>query len=138
MIAVPLLALLASPGPCSVGSEFMPPLCPTGLPPVASVRITAQGVTRWQETNLPPDCPRFHLNEAQAKRFFRHARRAEARDVHYTLSESPCVVRGNIVFSDGSRGNWQIDSLAVGWLDRPRHPRLTLYCRSCRSAPWMQ
>lgn len=29
-------------------------------------------------------------------------------------------------------------SLALGWLDRPHRPRLTLYCPSCRSARWMQ
>ena len=138
MIALSLFALLASTGPCSAGSEFEPPLCPTGLPPVARLHVTAQGVTRWKEAAPAPDCPRFRLTEAQAKRFFRHARRADARDVHYTLPESACVVRGSIVFADGTHGRWQVDSFALGWLDRPHHSRLTPYCRSCQRAPWMQ
>lgn len=137
MIALSVLALLTSAGPCSAGGEFEPQLCPTGLPRVVSVHIVAQGITRWKDPDPAPDCPHFRMTEAEAKYFFRHARSADPREVHYALPESACVVRGSVTFADGSHGSWQVDSFALGWLDRPRRPRLTLYCRRCQSAPWM-
>lgn len=73
--------------------------------------------------------------EADVGLFFRGARKAYARAVHFTLSESPCVVQGHVRFADGTDGRWQIDRFALGWLDRPGYLRTILYCRSCRRMP---
>jgi hypothetical protein len=138
MIGAALVAMIAAGTACTAGGEFEPPLCPTGLARVAAVRTQDQGQTLWKEAAPAPPCDRFRLSEAQVKRFFRLARKADPRAVHFTLPESPCVVRGTARFADGSHGVWQIDQFALGWLDRPRHPRMTLYCKACGEAPWSQ
>ena len=135
LAAIVAVSLAAMGGPCSAGGEFEPPLCPTGLARVAEVRIEAQGVAIWQDADSS-SCPGFRLDAAHVRRFFRGARRAAPRDVHFTLPESPCVVLGHVGFADGTGGRWSIDRHGLGWLDRPGRPRLTLYCRGCRTRPW--
>ena len=130
------VTVLAAAGPCTPGGEFEPSLCPTGLPPVASVRIEQQGVAVWTDPT-EASCRGFRLSEGQVRRFFRDARRAEAEAVHYTLPESPCSVLGRVVFEDGSTGSWRLDRFGLGWLDRTGG-RMVLYCRSCRRFPWTQ
>lgn len=129
------MAVLAA-APCTPGSEFEPSLCPTGLAPVASLRIERQGVAVWNDPTEAP-CHGFRLTERQVRRFFRDARRAEAEAVHHTLPESSCSVLGRVVFTDGSAGSWRLDRFGLGWLDRAG-VRTVLYCRGCRSAPWRQ
>lgn len=138
MLAILLSLLAATTSPCSQGGELEPPLCPTGLARVAYLGIEKQGVAIWPTDALDPPCRGFNLTEADARGFFRQARKADASAVHSTLPESPCVVRGYVRFADGTDGHWQIDRFALGWLDRPGHPRMTLYCRRCRRAPWAQ
>ncbi|MFD1950448.1 hypothetical protein ACFSGX_06670 [Sphingomonas arantia] len=131
-----LVALLAATA-CTSGSEFEPPLCPAQLPAVAEIRIEEQGATLWKTTGEPP-CADFRPTLADVRSFFRGAKSADRRDVHYTLSESGCVARGAVRFADGSRGRWQVDRFALGWLDRAGRPRLTLYCPQCHRRPWRQ
>ncbi|WP_260599972.1 hypothetical protein [Sphingomonas endolithica] len=139
MATFPLLALLLGAGPaCTPGSEFEPPLCPTRLPRVTAIRVSAQGVVLWKEIEPAFPCRRFRLNEAHVRRYLRDARQADRAAVHYTLAESNCAVRGTVRFADGTDGQWQIDRYALGWLDRPGHARMTLYCRGCEGAPWGQ
>lgn len=52
---------LLTGGLCTKGGEFEPPLCPTGLPLVASVRIEQQGVAVWTAPG-GPSCRRFRLS----------------------------------------------------------------------------
>jgi hypothetical protein len=130
-------ALLTAALGCTHGSEFEPPLCPAHLPAVAAVRIERQGFARWPRSDEPA-CTGFRLTDEDVRRFFRHARQADARDVHYTLPESACVARGTIRFVNGGSGRWQIDRFGLGWLDRAGQVGITLYCRSCRTHPWAQ
>ena len=129
--------VLAGAGPCTDGSEFEPPLCPPGLPPIASVRIERQGVAIWTEPD-GASCRQFRLSERQVRRFFRDARQAEAEAVHHTLPESPCSALGQVVFANGSVGSWRLDRYGLGWLDRPDGRKMVLYCRECRTFPWQQ
>ena len=99
------MMVLVAAGPCTRGTEFEPPLCPAGLPAVASLRIKQQSVAVWSPSGQQ-SCQQFRLSERQVGRFFRDARRAEASAVHYTLPESPCSVLGEVVFADGSVGIW--------------------------------
>lgn len=138
MLALLLSVLAASAGPCARGGEFEPPLCPTGLTRIVALRSEVRGFAIWPEDALDSPCHGFVLTETDARRFFRGAREADALAVHYTLPESPCVVQGHVRFADGTDGRWQIDRYALGWLDRPGRPRMILYCRRCRRAPWMQ
>ncbi|WP_458095905.1 hypothetical protein [Roseomonas sp. WA12] len=131
------MTVLAAAGSCTAGDEFEPPLCPTGLPPVTSVRIEKQGVAIWTDPD-GASCRGFRLSERQVRRFFRNARQAEAAAVHYTLPESPCSVLGRVMFADGSAGSWRLDRFGLGWLDRAGSGRMVLYCRGCRTAPWTQ
>ncbi len=132
------IATVAASAGCTAGSEFRPRLCPTDLPPIAEARVVQQGVSRWENAGDEPPCTMFRVGDADIRRFFRRARQADPRDIHATLPESACVVRGSVRFADGSEGQWQVDRYGAGWLDRDGRERLTLYCRACRNAPWAQ
>ncbi|HEY0202583.1 MAG TPA: hypothetical protein VGC15_00345 [Acetobacteraceae bacterium] len=131
------MTMLAATGPCTEGSEFEPPLCPTGLPPVASLRIELQGAAVWTDPG-GASCRQFQLSGQQVRRFFQDARRVDAAAVHHTLPESPCSVLGRVVFADGSAGSWRLDQFELCWLDRVGSNQMVLYCRSCRLRPWAQ
>lgn len=133
-----LIAAMAIQSGCTAGDEFRPPLCPTGLPAIAEVRVEQHGVTRWRNDGDEPPCALFIVDDADMRRFFRRARQADPRDVHATLPESACAVRGSVRFADGSEGQWQVNRYGLGWLDRQGRDRLTLYCRTCRTRPWSQ
>ena len=116
MIGVVALALAAG---CSPGGEFEPPLCPNRLPPVTAIKIEEQGVALWRDPDPGPPCTLFRLRESDVLRFLRDAGRADPHDVHYTLPESPCAVRGRVRFADGSHGQRRIDgSRSVGSIAR--------------------
>jgi len=134
---VNVAALLLAAGACTPGGEFVPRLCPTGLPPVAEVVVERQGIARWSPSDEPP-CATFQPGAAEVRRFFRHARAADPREVHFTLPESACVAAGRVRFADGSTGTWQVERFGLGWLDRPGRARVTLYCVRCRARPWAQ
>ena len=131
------VAALLLAAACTRGGEFVPRLCPAGLPPVADVVVERQGITHWRTAD-EPDCAGFRPRAADVRRFFRLARAADARDVHFTLPESACAVAGRVRFADGSTGTWQVERFGLGWLDRPERARVVLYCRRCRTTPWAQ
>lgn len=130
-----LIAAMATFSGCTSGSEYRPRLCPSNLPPIVEVRILQQGVTLWHDKGDGPPCSTFTVRDADIRRFFRRAWQADPRDVHATLPESACAVRGRVRFADGSNGEWQVDRYGLGWLDRKGRQRLTLYCRTCRNLP---
>ena len=133
MIAV----LLAAATACTPGAEFRPRTCPTHLPPIAELVVERQGLARWQDPESS-SCATFRPSAANVRRFFRLAGEADPHEVHMTLPESPCAATGRVRFADGSTGTWQVERYGLGWLDRPGKARVVLYCRRCRSRPWIQ
>ncbi len=137
MIFGSALILWAMTG-CTPGGEFEPRLCPTRLLRVAAVQVERAGIARWPETYGEPRCAGFRPTPADIRWFLAHAGSADPYEVHMTLPESPCVARGRVRFAGGGGGRWQVDPAGNGVLDRPGRPRITLYCRRCRSRPWIQ
>lgn len=112
-----LAALLLAAAACTPGGEFVPRLCPAGLPPVVEVVVERQAIVRWSPSDEPP-CAAFRPGAAEVRRLFRHARAADPREVHFTLPESACAAAGRVRFADGSTGTWQVERFGLGWLDR--------------------
>lgn len=131
------LAMLAA-SVCTAGDEYHPRLCPNNLPKITEIEIENQGVALWANTGNEPPCNAFHVSEADMRRFFRRAGQADPHEIHMTLPESACAARGRAKFADGTEGHWQVDRFATGWLDRPGHARMSMYCRACQKQPWLQ
>jgi hypothetical protein len=141
--AVLVLCLLAigfsamASGRCTAGTEFEPPLCPLKLPKVKRITITDNAAKSPAEPDASVSCEHFRINENHVRRFLSRAKTASARDAHYTLDWTPCYAAGEIEFEDGRKGRWSVDQFRSGSLSFDNtQDALTLYCPSCRFAPF--
>lgn len=131
-----MLMALAAHGGCTVGTEDMPPLCPTGLPAVRRIVIERAGYRAYREDGDRVACATFKPTATQVKRFFATAKTVDQGAADATLDRSPCQASGTITFVDGSKGRWTIEQLRVGMLTRGR-TRTLLFCKACRTRPFI-
>lgn len=135
-----LLLALASPAQagCTRGTEAEPPLCPTHLPALRSVTITATGARAYAEPDGPRSCAPFRPSMTQVRRFLVIARTTDARSADATLDRSPCFAGGVARFADRRTAVWRIEQLGMGTLTFAGRPPMLLYCRTCRARPFIR
>jgi hypothetical protein len=77
------------------------------------------------------DCKPFRLTSAAVRSYFRKAQAIE--DTH-DYQWSGCKASGSIVFANGDRGEWQINSSRLGFLNLKDGRSFAFFCRDtdCR------
>jgi hypothetical protein len=123
---------------CIPATADDPELCPLKLPAITSVQIEHAGLKDASASGDPTDCSAFHLDEAQVRRYFAHARRVDEAGYH-RLDWSPCSADGSVHFADGRVLRWKINLSKAGSLSaRPDAPKTwqNLYCPQCTFAPF--
>ena len=121
---------------CSVGTELMPPLCPTDLPPVQTVRIVENASKSPAETAPSVSCAAFRVDENAVRRYFELARSINENDAPHTLDYSPCQASGEVVFENGQSGRWTVTQARSGTLAMTGRETLILYCPDCGFEPF--
>lgn len=120
---------------CTAGSEFEPSLCPLDLPRIDQIILLRNGAA-VSAAGPTANCAAFHLTPRQVRRYLAHAKAVDATDAHHTLDRSPCFAAGELIFSDGRRGEWFIEQFRAGTVKiGPVEPQL-VYCRACRFRPF--
>jgi hypothetical protein len=122
------LLLLAAVAGCSIGSEEMPPLCPTNLPAIRSVVVERSGysATSARYPGLP--CAKFRPTAAQVRVYLEKARRVpDYQSADATIVMVPCRARGTVTFKNGRRGIWEIEQARFGNIKVKGYPTMLLY-----------
>lgn len=142
LLALGLLASASLAGGDAPCGETEPCEAPTGLGPVASVRIleNAHAVPGMEEPSV--DCRRFRLTPELVKRYLRKAGRITENSRQYIVSDSACVASGEVEFKSGKRATWVIGMLTEGRLTFTRpdgsNETMELYCGRCRFEPFVR
>lgn len=122
---------------CTLGSEFVPPLCVTALPRISQLTIEENAAKSPAEVDSSVSCADFSIKDKQVRRYFAKAKATNVNDAHHTLDWSPCYASGKIVFSDGRRGRWSIDQYRVGSLVIGDEAEIVLFCPACKFKPFL-
>ncbi len=110
---------------CSTGTEFLAQLCPSPLPPIRALIIEESANSQAQA------CAGFHLNQAQAMRYFKQAKwiKDEGRA---KLEWLACATRGKLFFNDGKSAQWSISPAQTAVVLMEDGGRFALYCVRCQ------
>jgi hypothetical protein len=77
----------------------------------------ATGASLWEARSDDGPCAGFRLREADVRRFLGDAGKADPRDVHFTLPESPCVAWGPSNSSTPASGAARLIVMhCAGWI----------------------
>ena len=120
---------------CTAGSEFEPGLCPLNLPRIGQITVRQNGGTTL-EAGPAANCAAFRLTPRQVRRYLTRAKAVHANDAHYTLDRSPCFASGELMFSDGRRGEWFIEQFRAGNVKIGAADAQLVYCPACHVRPF--
>ncbi len=119
---------------CSVGTEYLPALCPSPLPVLKAVVIEQQASAETGHIA----CAHFTLSQAQVARFFRQARLIkDENEGRAKLDWLPCASRGKLFFADGQTAQWSISPARSAVVVFESGQRLAMLCLSCRAKPFL-
>ncbi len=133
---------IESPQECSEATEFYPRLCLLKIPPIKKIAITENGAGTPSESDIRQglaSCEFFVMSEEQVREYLETARRTGDQSGYHDLSWSPCSASGNVEFSDGISGTWNINSQRDGSLQIKGQPEfIPLSCANCDFLPNIQ
>lgn len=117
---------IAAGATCREATEFVPRLCPSGLPAVAALKV------EW-----PRACASFALGPRGARRFFARAWKLDDPRGEGAVERSPCTADGTLRLADGRTAKWRIEQIGTATLVfDATGERLTLLCPECHFAPF--
>ena len=120
---------------CTAGSEFEPRLCPLNLPRIGQITVRQNGGIT-SKAGPAANCAAFRLTQQQVRRFLTQAMAVHVNDAHYTLDRSRCFAAGELMFTDGRRGEWFIEQFRVGNVKIGAADAQLVYCPACRVRPF--
>jgi hypothetical protein len=123
-----IVALLLTAAGCTAGTEYTPPLCPTGLPAIRSITIERSGYAAGPVGDPSIRCSTFRPTPAQVRAYLTKARRVpDFRSADATIDMVPCRARGSVTFANGRRGKWEVEQARFGNIVVPGRSKMLLY-----------
>lgn len=127
------MALLTLSTTALAGQGDGPPRVGKLLP--KAVEITKNGA--WTDRISGDEgvdfCRAFVLKTQDVREFFEKARRVSERQYGHDLPAARCYAEGEVTFSNGVRGQWEIDQARRGVVVMPDGTAAYLYCSRCRT-----
>lgn len=131
-------ASCTAPKKCTEATEYVPVLCPTGLPGIASVEIQKNGVKSSIENDPKVNCSAFMMSPRGVQTFFEKSLETDERGANHTLDWSPCYASGRLTFTNGRKATWHVSQYQKGELDIDgEEKRMYLYCPDCKYSPFI-
>ena len=76
-------------------------------------------------------CEDFSLSEEDVGEFFKKMQPISRFDYMHLFDYSPCLVEGRMVFQDGRKGSWSIDSVGKGVINIENKEEFYSFCADC-------
>jgi hypothetical protein len=123
---------------CTQSDGINPSLCQIKLPKIAKVAIIKNGAGKTPSGAVQAYdiCEKFILTPAGVKRYFRETKLFNETDFHLYKNVTPCYASGNLVFTDGRKAKWNIDTYKNGTLKIDNKKEIYLLCEKCNFKPW--
>lgn len=121
---------------CRPATEFMPRLCPAGLPAVRQVHIERNAAASTPDAPTFSDCARFRMTPHLVRRYLRQAWRVSDDAAEHAVDRGPCEASGTLRFADGRRARWRIEQVGTATLVIGKQAPVILACPDCRFAPF--
>jgi hypothetical protein len=134
-----ILSFLLAIAGCSTGTEQTPPLCPTGLPEIRSLKVVRSGYSATPVRSATFRCSDFRPTAAQVRTYLKSAKRVpDYQSADATIDMVPCRARGTVTFADGRHGRWEVEQARFGNIIVEGRPRMLLYTTAPLGRPFLE